>query len=71
MQAGGNTIHSRAGTGSAEATAAKPFRARPALVPAALLAASGFLLFAREDRPLGFLLLAAALIPRDSSAAAF
>ena len=52
----------RAGTGPAEATAAKPFTAPPALAPAVLVAASGFLLFVREDRPIGFLLLGTALI---------
>ncbi|WP_231686135.1 CPBP family intramembrane metalloprotease [Arthrobacter sp. ZBG10] len=50
----------RAGTGPADAL--KLFPAPPALAPAALVAASGFLLFVREDRPFGFLLLGAALI---------
>ncbi|WP_411374401.1 type II CAAX prenyl endopeptidase Rce1 family protein [Arthrobacter sp. MPF02] len=40
----------------------KPTRATLAVVPAALVSASGFLLFAREDRFSGFLLLAAALV---------
>ncbi|WP_314215109.1 type II CAAX prenyl endopeptidase Rce1 family protein [Pseudarthrobacter equi] len=39
-----------------------PVRARLAVVPAVMLSAAGFLLFAREDRISGFLLLAAALI---------
>jgi hypothetical protein len=43
-------------------TAAAPPRAALAVVPAALLSASGFLLFARQDQPSGFLLLAAALV---------
>jgi len=44
-----------AGTGN-------PARTTLAAVPAALVSASGFLLFAREDRLSGFLLLAAALV---------
>jgi len=40
----------------------KPARTPLAVVPAALVSASGFLLFAREDRLSGFLLLAAALV---------
>ncbi|WP_240684999.1 CPBP family intramembrane glutamic endopeptidase [Arthrobacter nitrophenolicus] len=44
------------------AEAGKPARTTLAVVPAALVSASGFLLFAREDRLFGFLLLAAALV---------
>ena len=44
------------------AEAGKPARTTLAVVPAALVSASGFLLFAREDRLVGFLLLAAALV---------
>lgn len=44
------------------AEAGKPARTTLAVVPAALVSASGFLLFAREDRFFGFLLLAAALV---------
>ncbi|TLM82780.1 CPBP family intramembrane metalloprotease [Pseudarthrobacter sp. NamE2] len=40
----------------------KPARTTLAVVPAALVSASGFLLFAWEDRFSGFLLLAAALV---------
>ncbi|SLJ90577.1 MULTISPECIES: CPBP family intramembrane metalloprotease [unclassified Arthrobacter] len=41
--------------------AAKPARTALAVIPAALVSASGFLLFVREDRLSGFLLLAVAL----------
>jgi hypothetical protein len=41
--------------------AGKPARTALAVIPAALVSASGFLLFVREDRLSGFLLLAAAL----------
>jgi hypothetical protein len=44
------------------AEAGNPARTTLAVVPAALVSASGFLLFAREDRLFGFLLLAAALV---------
>ncbi|ELT43969.1 CAAX amino terminal protease [Arthrobacter nitrophenolicus] len=44
------------------AEAGKPARTTLAVVPAALVSASGFLLFAREDRIFGFTLLAAALV---------
>jgi hypothetical protein len=44
------------------AEAGKPARTPLAVIPAALVSASGFLLFAREDRLSGFLLLAAALV---------
>ncbi|MEV7573387.1 CPBP family glutamic-type intramembrane protease [Pseudarthrobacter sp. NPDC089323] len=44
------------------AEAGKPARTTLAVVPAALVSASGFLLFAREDRLFGFILLAAALV---------
>jgi hypothetical protein len=44
------------------AEAGKPARTPLAVIPAALVSASGFLHFAREDRLSGFLLLAAALV---------
>jgi hypothetical protein len=45
-----------------DARPAERSRASLNLIPAALVSASGFLLFAREDRVSGFLLLAAALV---------
>ncbi len=43
-------------------TATKPAGTSLRLVPATLLSASGFTLFALENRPIGFILLAAALV---------
>lgn len=60
MQPGGkSTRTSPSGPGAGEV---QPARARLAVLPAALLSASGFVLFALENRPAGFTLLAAALV---------
>lgn len=61
MQPGGkSTRTSPSDPGAGEE--ASPDRARLAVLPAALLSASGFVLFALENRPAGFTLLAAALV---------
>ena len=61
MQPGGkSTRTSPSGPGAGEE--ARPARAPLAVLPAALLSASGFVLFALENRPAGFTLLAAALV---------
>ncbi|ACL41218.1 Abortive infection protein [Pseudarthrobacter chlorophenolicus A6] len=61
MQAGGNSMRMPSSDPAAGQVGPAPVRARLAVVPAAMLSAAGFLLFAREDRISGFLLLAAAL----------
>lgn len=62
MQAGGNSMRMPSSDPEAGQAGPAPVRARLAVVPAVMLSAAGFLLFAREDRISGFLLLAAALI---------
>ena len=61
MQAGGKSMRTPSSDPDAGQVGPAPVRARMAVVPAAMLSAAGFLLFAREDRISGFILLAAAL----------
>lgn len=62
MQAGGKSMRMPPSDQGAGQAGPAPVRARLAVAPAAMLSAAGFLLFAREDRISGFLLLAAALV---------
>ena len=62
MQAGGKSMRMHWSDPEAGETGPAPARTRLAAVPAVMQSAAGFLLFAREDRISGFLLLAAALV---------